>query len=82
MSSTLKTEKTEPEVVAEVDPGMGGVDRGFGEMEPSEAELAARLRMAVTRLHRRRPPHWWGWNTSVRPPSGLWPLVNRSSRQR
>jgi DNA-binding MarR family transcriptional regulator len=56
MSSTLKTENTEntePAVVAEVDTGMGRVVGVKGEIDPSEAELASRLRMAVTRLHRR-----------------------------
>jgi DNA-binding MarR family transcriptional regulator len=53
MSSTLKTENAAAEVVAEVDIGMGRVDGGKEEIDPSEAELAARLRMAVTRLHRR-----------------------------
>ena len=53
MRATLKTQISTAEVVAPVDTGGGSVERDKGEIDPAEAELASRLRMAVTRLHRR-----------------------------
>ena len=53
MSSTLKTENAEPAGVAEVIEGGAELHESVREIDPAEAELAARLRTAVTRLHRR-----------------------------
>jgi len=53
MGSTVKSESAEPAGGAEA---IGGGAELFGsvtEIDPAEAELAARLRIAVTRLHRR-----------------------------
>jgi len=50
MTTTLSSDGTDP--VAGSAAGAGGTDRA-GEADRAEAELAARLRMAVTRLHRR-----------------------------
>jgi len=53
MSSTLKTENAEPAGVDVVIEEGAELHESVREIDPAEAELAARLRMAVTRLHRR-----------------------------